>query len=38
VNSRESKVLEAAQKLAEIKTKYYKTVYSLQWAAGLLGQ
>ncbi len=36
INSRENKVLETERKLAELKTKYYKTVYSLQWSAGIL--
>lgn len=36
VNSRETKVLEAASKLAETKAKYFKTIYKVQWAAGLL--
>lgn len=36
INSRENKSLEALEKLVELKTKYYKTIYSLQWSAGLL--
>ena len=36
VNSRENKALETLEKLVELKTKYYKTIYSLQWSAGLL--
>jgi outer membrane protein TolC len=36
VNTRENKALEAQQKLIELKTKYYKTIYALQWSAGLL--
>lgn len=36
LNSRENKQLEAAQKLIELKTKYYKSKLSVQWAAGLL--
>ena len=36
INSRENKALEALEKLVELKTKYYKTIYSLQWSAGLL--
>lgn len=36
INSRENKVLEAERKLIEVKTKYYKTIYALQWSAGLL--
>lgn len=37
INSRENKALEALEKLIELKTKYYKTIYALQWSAGLLG-
>jgi outer membrane protein TolC len=36
VNSRENKALDALEKLVELKTKYYKTLYALQWSAGLL--
>ncbi|MEO6282420.1 MAG: TolC family protein [Dyadobacter sp.] len=36
INSRENKALEARQKLVELKTKYFKTAYALQWSAGLL--
>jgi outer membrane protein TolC len=36
INARENKALEALEKLIELKTKYYKTIYSLQWSAGLL--
>lgn len=36
INSRENKALEALEKLIELKAKYYKTIYSLQWSAGLL--
>lgn len=36
VNSRENKAIEALEKLIELKTKYYKTIYGLQWAAGIL--
>jgi outer membrane protein TolC len=36
LNSRENKVLEAAQKLAELKTRFYQSEIALQWAAGLL--
>jgi outer membrane protein TolC len=38
INSRENKALEALEKLIELKAKYYKTIYSLQWSAGLLQQ
>lgn len=36
INSRENKALEAQQKLISVKTKYFKTLYALQWSAGLL--
>lgn len=36
INSRENKVFDAERKLIELKTKYYKTIYALQWSAGLL--
>ncbi len=36
INSRENKALEAFEKLVELKTKYFKTLYALQWSAGLL--
>ena len=36
INSRENKVFEAERKLVELKTKYFKTIYALQWSAGLL--
>lgn len=36
INTRENKALENLEKLIELKTKYYKTVYALQWSAGLL--
>lgn len=36
INSRENKVLETESKLIELKTKYFKTIYDLQWSAGLL--
>lgn len=36
LNSRENKVLEAAQKLAELKIKYLQTQIALQWSAGEL--
>jgi len=37
LNSRENKVLEALQKLVELKTKFYKSEAALLWAAGQLG-
>ncbi|TAD84482.1 MAG: TolC family protein [Bacteroidetes bacterium] len=36
INSRENKVLEAQQKLSELRAKFYKTLYGVQWAAGVL--
>jgi outer membrane protein TolC len=36
INNRENKTLEAQQKLAELEAKYFKTLSSLQWAAGIL--
>jgi outer membrane protein TolC len=36
INSRENKALEARQKLIDLKTKYFKVAYGLQWSAGLL--
>lgn len=36
INTRENKALENLEKLIELKTKYYKTIYALQWSAGLL--
>lgn len=36
INSRENKSLEALEKLIALKTKYFKSVYALQWSAGLL--
>lgn len=36
INSREAKALEALEKLIDLKTKYFKTIYALQWSAGLL--
>jgi outer membrane protein TolC len=36
LNSRETKALEALEKLIELKTKFHKTVYALQWSAGSL--
>lgn len=38
VNSRENKVLESLQKLAELETKYFTTLNSLYWASGVLSQ
>ena len=36
VNSRENKLLETEQKLAEFKTKFFKNLVAIQWAAGQL--
>jgi outer membrane protein TolC len=36
INSRENKALEARQKLVDLKAKYFKIAYALQWSAGLL--
>lgn len=36
INARETRALEALQKLQELRTKYYMSVYALQWAAGML--
>ena len=38
VNSRETKALESLQKLAELETKYFKTLINLYWAGGVLVQ
>lgn len=37
VNARETKTLEALQKLQELKASYFKTENMLKWAAGILG-
>ena len=36
INTRENKMLEAQEKLIELQTKYFKSIYALQWSAGLL--
>lgn len=36
VNSRESKLIETAEKLVNLRVKYFKAKYSAEWAAGLL--
>jgi outer membrane protein TolC len=36
VNARESRALEARQKLAELRAKFFKAYYGLEWAAGQL--
>ncbi len=36
VNSRETKLIETAEKLVNLRVKYFKAKYSAEWAAGLL--
>lgn len=36
VNSRESKLIETAEKLVNLRIKYFKAKYAAEWAAGLL--
>ncbi|MEI6086157.1 MAG: TolC family protein [Bacteroidota bacterium] len=36
VNSRESKLIETAEKLVNLRVKYFKAKYATEWAAGLL--
>jgi outer membrane protein TolC len=36
INSRENGALEAEKKLIELKAKYFKSIYAVQWSAGLL--
>ena len=36
INSRETKVLELLQKQIELRIKYYKSLYAIEWAAGVL--
>jgi outer membrane protein TolC len=36
LNLRENKVLESYQKLAEVRAKFYKSLYAVQWSAGIL--
>ncbi|MDI1235085.1 MAG: TolC family protein [bacterium] len=36
INIRENKALDNLEKLIELKTKYFKTIYAMQWSAGLL--
>lgn len=36
INSRENKVMETQEKLVELRIKYFKSYYAIQWAAGLL--
>jgi outer membrane protein TolC len=36
LNLRENKVLEAYQKVAEVRAKFFKALYAIQWSAGIL--
>lgn len=36
VNTRENKVIETVQKQVELRVKYFKAIYAVDWAAGLL--
>jgi hypothetical protein len=36
LNTRENKVLESMQKLAELKTKFFKSYRAVAWASGQL--
>jgi hypothetical protein len=36
VNARENKLLETAEKLVDLKVKYLKSIFKIQWASGLL--
>jgi outer membrane protein TolC len=36
INQRESKWLESQEKLIDLKCKFYKNIYALQWSAGIL--
>lgn len=36
INQRESKWLESQEKLIDLKCKFYKNIYSLQWSTGIL--
>ncbi len=36
INSRENKLLDAQEKLISLKTKYFNSIYALQWSAGQL--
>lgn len=36
INARENKAFDSFEKLIDLKTKYYKTFYYLQWSAGVL--
>jgi hypothetical protein len=36
INARENKAFDSFEKLIDLKTKYFKTFYYLQWSAGAL--
>lgn len=36
INAREIKALEALEKMIDLKTKYFKSIYEVKWSAGLL--
>jgi outer membrane protein TolC len=36
INAREIKALEALEKMIELKTKYFKSIYEVKWSAGML--
>jgi outer membrane protein TolC len=36
INAREIKALEALEKMIELKTKYFKSIYEVKWSAGVL--
>lgn len=36
INAREIKALEALEKMIELKTKYFKSIYEVRWSAGVL--
>jgi hypothetical protein len=36
VNARENKLIETAEKLVNLRIKYFKAKYATEWAAGLL--
>lgn len=38
INSRENKVIESERKLIDLKTKYFKVIYAIQWSAGMLNR
>jgi outer membrane protein TolC len=36
INSREAKLIETAEKLVNLRVKYFKATYAAEWSAGLL--